>query len=85
MRFFFLCYFCFFLYIVLMLVMLFLKLFLVLLFCSQAGVVDVPIFSFYIGNVDTDTSKGVLTLGGVNQTHYEGGRHLQLRFLFFFS
>ena len=45
-----------------------------LLFCLQAGVVDVPIFSFYMGNVDTDSPTGVLTLGGVNQTHYEGRR-----------
>ncbi|CAN0147112.1 unnamed protein product, partial [Laminaria digitata] len=38
----------------------------------EAGVVDVPIFSFFIGNIDTDSPTGVLTLGGVNQTHYEG-------------
>ncbi|CAN0511062.1 unnamed protein product, partial [Scytosiphon promiscuus] len=38
----------------------------------QAGVVDVPVFSFFIGNIDTDSPTGVLTLGGVNQTHYEG-------------
>ncbi|CAN0203777.1 unnamed protein product [Scytosiphon promiscuus] len=38
----------------------------------DANVVDVPIFSFYMGNVDTDSPTGVLTLGGVNQTHYEG-------------
>lgn len=49
-----------------------------LLFGLQAGVVDVPIFSFYMGNVDTDSPTGVLTLGGVNQTHYEGGRRFQL-------
>lgn len=38
----------------------------------QANVVDVPIFSFFMGNIDTDSPDGVLTLGGVNQTHYEG-------------
>lgn len=39
---------------------------------EQAKVVDVPIFSFYMGNIDTDSPTGFLTLGGVNQTHYEG-------------
>ncbi|CAM9301589.1 unnamed protein product [Pylaiella littoralis] len=38
----------------------------------DTGVVDVPIFSFFMGNIDTDSPTGVLTLGGVNQTHYEG-------------
>eukprot|EP00903_Cladosiphon_okamuranus_P008049 g7763.t1 len=38
----------------------------------EEGVVDVPIFSFYMGNIDTDSPTGFLTLGGVNQTHYEG-------------
>ncbi|CAM9408921.1 unnamed protein product, partial [Hapterophycus canaliculatus] len=38
----------------------------------KANVVDVPIFSFFMGNIDTDSPTGVLTLGGVNQTHYEG-------------
>ncbi len=33
---------------------------------------DTPIFSFFMGNIDTETPTGVLTLGGVNQTHYEG-------------
>lgn len=33
---------------------------------------EVPIFSFFMGNIDTDSPNGVLTLGGVNQTHYEG-------------
>ena len=33
---------------------------------------EVPIFSFFMGNIDTDSPKGVLTVGGVNQTHYEG-------------
>ena len=33
---------------------------------------DVPIFSFFMGNIDTEAPTGVLTLGGVNQTHYEG-------------
>lgn len=41
-------------------------------FKTQSGVVDLPIFSFFMGNIDTDTPTGVLTLGGVNQTHYEG-------------
>ncbi|CAM9434936.1 unnamed protein product [Choristocarpus tenellus] len=38
----------------------------------QAGVLDSPLFSFYLGNVDTDATGGLLTLGGVDQTHYEG-------------
>lgn len=29
-------------------------------------------FSFFMGNIDTDAKTGVLTLGGVNETHYEG-------------
>lgn len=48
---------------------------------SQAGVVDEPIFSFYMGNVDTDSPIGMLTLGGVNQTHYEGQAHFGLALL----
>lgn len=36
---------------------------------------DTPVFSFFMGNVDTEApNNGVLTLGGVNQTHYEGDR-----------
>ncbi|CAM9829823.1 unnamed protein product [Ectocarpus fasciculatus] len=38
----------------------------------EANVVDVPIFSFFMGNIDTGSPTGFLTLGGVNQTHYEG-------------
>ncbi|CAN0286520.1 unnamed protein product [Scytosiphon promiscuus] len=39
----------------------------------EAGVIDTPVFSFFMGNVDNDApNNGVLTLGGVNQTHYEG-------------
>lgn len=44
----------------------------VLVASPQAGVVDVPIFAFFMGNIDTDAPRGVMTLGGVNQTHYEG-------------
>ena len=39
---------------------------------AQAGVVDVPVFSFFMGNIDENSPTGILTLGGVNQTHYEG-------------
>ncbi|CAB1111798.1 unnamed protein product [Ectocarpus sp. CCAP 1310/34] len=39
----------------------------------EAGVVGLPIFSFFLGNMDaSEGPHGVLTLGGVNQTHYEG-------------
>lgn len=34
--------------------------------------VDNPVFSFFMGNIDTEAKTGVLTLGGVNETHYEG-------------
>ncbi|CAN0321696.1 unnamed protein product, partial [Laminaria digitata] len=52
---------------------------------SQAGVVDEPIFSFYMGNVDTDSPIGMLTLGGVNQTHYEGQTHFGLALLWTYT
>lgn len=38
-----------------------------------------PIFSFYMGNIDTDSPTGFLTLGGVNQTHYEGEARATIR------
>lgn len=38
----------------------------------QAGVIDVPVFSFFMGNIDEGAPNGILTLGGVNQSHYEG-------------
>ena len=50
-------------------------------FCSlvvgKAGAVELPIFSFFMGNIDTDSPNGVLTVGGVNQTHYEGDAYNQ--------
>lgn len=39
---------------------------------AQAGVIDVPVFSFFMGNIDEGSPNGILTLGGVNQSHYEG-------------
>lgn len=34
--------------------------------------VENPVFAFFMGNIDTDSPTGFLTLGGVNETHYEG-------------
>ncbi|CAM9567639.1 unnamed protein product [Discosporangium mesarthrocarpum] len=38
----------------------------------KEGAVGESVFAFFMGDVDTNTPNGLLTLGGVEQNHYEG-------------